>query len=207
MRHRGIGLAFLIAGVVVGVIGQPLQAGAAPPVPTGYGRVAVKSAGISFLIPDTWEVVQYTRKQAKQLLAANPSLAARGVTVDDFLQSPFNARWDADGDGYPERSVDVQIYPGLHTLPSPTEFRSELSGAFKGVTVKRALVAKKPALVASYTGSAVREDGTSAVMSAQLYMFLGPSFPVHMAFSQGDPSDTEFDEITATIMGSIKLSR
>jgi hypothetical protein len=80
----------LVALLVVVGGGWPAYVGAAAGVPPGYQRVPVKEAGISILVPDTWEITAYTRKQAQAMLDANPQLAEQGATVDDILKSPFN---------------------------------------------------------------------------------------------------------------------
>src|SRR3954451_10365852 len=121
LRRAGV-----VAGVCLAAAGFAAPAIAAT-APSGYQPVKLKAAGISIVLPDTWEVSKTTRAQAQEMLDRNPQL---GFTVDDLIKNkPLTATWYAeDGDQSPDRWMDVTVLAESHVLPSPAEIRSELGG-------------------------------------------------------------------------------
>jgi hypothetical protein len=106
--------------------------------------------------------------------------------------------------------VDVQVYTHseLPALLSPAELRSYLLAAsLRGVSVKRARVAKQPALLASDVQEVTRDDGTQTQVSGTLYFFRAPKGIIHVEFIRSDPSDREFDQMTRTMINSVRPLR
>ena len=142
-----------------------------------YDRTDVKAAGLSLLLPDTWDISEMNRKQAEKLLKENPDLLAAGTTVETLMGTPLSATWDGDGDTYPNRLLNLEILDERSSLPSPSDVQSQLS-AFPGiedVQAKRTTVARKPAVVATYAQHINRDDGTPTTGSASSYFFVGPA--------------------------------
>ena len=207
MRPRRLArwpLIFVVGCVSVGGFGV---AAAATP---GYDRVVVKAAGISLLIPDTWDVGTTSRKQAKQTLRDNPDLVKTGLTVEDLVSTPLQAGWDGNDDGYPDRWAVVERVRGVDYLPSPSAARSLLENTegVKDLTMKRATVAGKPALVATFAQDLVRDDGSTVTPHSTTYFFVGPSKQMDLVqFFRLDSVDPEFDQMILTMNKSIRYVR
>src|SRR5262249_35717857 len=160
----------------------------------------------SFLIPDSFEIKNYTRKNAKEILDQNPDLVAQGKTVDDLLKAPLNASWDGDGDSYPDRWISVEVTSDVPSgLPSPETLRSVLEHAgLREVKVKRAQVAHEQGLTATYSLEFNRDDGKRMTAYGTGYFFRTPKGFVQVSFNRNSPSDSEYDAMTTTMVGSLK---
>ena len=174
----------------------------------GLRPADVKAAGLSLLLPDTWDISEMNRKQAEKLLKENPDLLAAGTTVEALMGTPLSATWDGDGDTYPNRLLNLEILDERSSLPSPSDVQSQLS-AFPGiedVQAKRTTVARKPAVVATYAQHINRDDGTPTTGSASSYFFVGPHGLTLLQFI-GVGVDREFESMKKTILESVRFKK
>jgi hypothetical protein len=178
MRARTIVASALFVVLLVGVASS-VSARAASTA-DGYRRITVKEAGISMLVPRGWKV-------------------HRGKGQNGWFSAI-----DAS-----QRLVSVGPSPAYgSSLPSPADVRAYLAnlarqtgGPFASVAVKRTTVAKNPAVVQVLV---VSEKGPKVMT----YLFQAPSGRVIAVGFGGRPAihdDPEFDEMSNTIIHSVKL--
>ena len=198
MRVRSWGL--LVALITGGLAVVAPGAGATAEGPPGDERVRVEPAGISFVLPDDWQIGQnLTREQAECMAAHDPDLDARML-----LKLPFSAAWLDVGSEYPDRTIDVVVNGKAKDYKSPASLRKSMHGpGFDDLTIARAKVAGTPALVARYTSQIGRDDDVP--MHFETYYFVGPKGPMYLNFYRDAQHDPTFDEITKTVLDSVQL--
>ena len=171
----------------------------------GYQRQPIQEAKISILIPDDWTIYGLTRKEVKQILKQNPDLKLDATEITD---SAFDAKWDGDGDGYPDRWMDVNVARGVRELPTPTQAEADFAANLPqggSAEAKRGSVAGKEAIVTTFgLPSIVRDDGSSIAVTGTQYAFIGKTGVVLLGF-YGIPGDSEFERVIGTMIRSVKL--
>jgi hypothetical protein len=173
----------------------------------GYQRVPVEGAPLTIAVPDDWELRPITRAGAKVILKENPQLADQGVTVEQLLATPLTTGWDADGDGYFDRYLTVQL-TDAPSLPSPSELESGFAAqsGVSDVEATRTTVAKKPAMLVEYTQSLSRDDGAPLIAYGTTYMFFPRAgHAVMLQFFRTSEADAELPAIARTMVKSVKL--
>lgn len=169
--------------------------------PPGYEPVRVAPAGISFVLPDDWGIEHnFTRTQVERMAAKD-----HGLSADALLKLPFSAGWyDVDSE-LPDRMLDVVVNRDLKGYNSPAFTRKALQRAdFEDVTVERARVAGKPAVVARYVGR-WGDDDAVPTHHFETYYFVGPKGPMFLNFYRSALVDPDFDEITKTVLDSVRM--
>jgi hypothetical protein len=202
MNRTRFGLTLAAASFVVALAAAPALGAST----AGYDRAPVKPAGISLLIPDDWRTENFTRKGAKKLLAKNPSFKEAGVTVESLLATPLVAKRFPPDSQYADRFLEVHVFDDTTSIPSPAEFKQFLSTntANSEITTERTEVVGRPALLARYKLTLVRDDGTPGSAFVQLFTFIGPRSGVGLVFGRTAQDDPAFDDITKTMLRSVR---
>jgi hypothetical protein len=203
MATRRALLPLALLALVGLVCSEPASALAAQP--DAFERVRVKEAGISLLIPDSFDITHWTRQDANDYIKNNPSAAASGITVESLLKEPLVAVLDLDRDGSADRSIDVGYTAGRRSAGSPAAMRASLAkGGFHGITTARATVGGGHAVVANFTRDATATDGSSVPIRVREYLFPARSGVTEIAFSRR-PDDPAFDGTIHRLIKSVQL--
>ena len=168
-------------------------------------RVKVEAAGISVLIPDSYDVTQWTRKKATDYLKNNPSAAASGITVESLLKQPLVANRDLNADGSADRSIVVGYTAGPRSAGSPAAMRESLAKfGYHDITTARATVAGRHAVIADFTRDAAASNGSTASVNVREFLFPAGSGVTEITFSRR-PDDAAFDKSIRSIIKSVQL--
>jgi hypothetical protein len=205
LARRGV-MCVVLCAVTLGLLGGT----AVPATPDGYHRVHVEGTPVSIAVPDDWQIQSLTRATAKKLLKENPDLADAGTTVEALLSAPLSAGVDLDGDDYADRYLAVELRESTG-MPSPAQLRAAIGstpGVRRNLTVERTTVARKPALVTTYTLDITRDDGVPETVLITGYVFVPRgSDSVALLFSPADEFDVEFADMVDTMIKSVKVQK
>jgi hypothetical protein len=168
-------------------------------------RVKVKAAGISLLIPDSYDITHWTRKKANAYVKNNPSAAASGTTVESLLKQPLVANLDLNADGSADRSIVVGYTAGPRSPTSPGAMRESLTElGYHDITTARATVAGRDGVVANFTRDAPAAGGSTFSIVVREYAFPAGSGVTEITFSRR-PDDAAFDKSTRRIIKSVQI--
>ena len=168
-------------------------------------RVKVKAAGISLLIPDSYDITQWTRKRANDYVKNNPSAAASGITVESLLKQPLIANLDLNADGSADRAIVVGYTTGPRSAGSPVAIRESLTKlGYHDITTARATVAGRHGVIANFTRDAAATDGSTSSILVRDYTFPAGSGVTEITFSRR-PDDAAFDKSIRSTIKSVQL--
>lgn len=214
MRAGRLGVtALVVTAIALTSVSAVAGAAGKAPAPEGYVRVPVEEAGFSVVVPEAWEPVVITRKDARKVLRHNQQLEELGVSADTAVSSPLTAGWDEDGDGFAERYLNVDTSAEAFVLPDPDELSEMLDRESKGlmreVSARRTRVGGRAGLVNEYDMDLTRADGVAVSVHAEVYWVVlhSPTVVALQFVRPSDRVDPEFDEQIATVVASVKATK
>ena len=198
--------------VITAAVVAPAAGAKTAPAPDGYTTTAVKAAGVTFAIPETWLAIDPKSQSSAEALQAaadkNPQLTG---LVSQFQTIRSSIKYWAIDAGATSFATNLLVLPtpfDRAALQQPAAVKRNLQSSLgtnvDSLTVKKVKVDKTPALEAGATIRITGADGSPITAYATILFVNTKKGVIDLDYTGSAPPAS--DETLATIVKSIDLT-